>query len=513
VVNNLGRVKIKMRKQILTKMLFGLLCLIILGVCLLPAQIAMAANPNVINFQGKVVNADGTNVTDGSYSFRFRLYSSTYPTDAGNSCTANSCKWEETKTISVTNGIFQTELGDTTAMIDVSVYTDLYLGIRFNNDAQGEMNPRVHLGSVPYAMNADKLGGLTSSGFAQLAQGVQVDTSTTNPSLFINKNNSSGSPNILQLQKAGADVFTINNSGLVTALQGLTITAGKTLTVNGDGLTDLTGNGIVASSGALTINVASATDGLSATTSAGSGLEVLASGLTLLQGCSDTQILKWGEASDTWACAADNGAGSTTLNQLLAATAANTPLANANFAQVWNWGTLTTQTGLTLGGGTAMTSGSVLQIGSATYAHDATSQIGNLINISVTDSTSAAIADSLTVGLNINSTVNVSSATAGTKQVEGLNIAAPVLTACNAATTCIWDGIEISTQANTNAQITQNGLKISSAGTSSAGTIYGINIDNISAGAATEIGHNIGSWPRPTTLPLCQLLTPAIIHY
>ncbi len=48
------------------------------------------ANPNQINFQGKVVNSGGTNVTDGSYTFRFRLYTSTAPADAGNTCSANT---------------------------------------------------------------------------------------------------------------------------------------------------------------------------------------------------------------------------------------------------------------------------------------------------------------------------------------------------------------------------------------------------------------------------------------
>jgi hypothetical protein len=71
------------------------------------------------------------------------------------------------KRLTVTNGVFQTELGDTTTMIDVSAYTNLYLGINFNSDAAGEMTPRIHLDSVPYALNSDKLGGLAASGFIQ----------------------------------------------------------------------------------------------------------------------------------------------------------------------------------------------------------------------------------------------------------------------------------------------------------------------------------------------------------
>jgi hypothetical protein len=153
-------------RKLLPQAAIGIL-LVVCGVFLFPVT-TQAANPNLINFQGKVVNSDGTNVTNGTYTFRFRLYTSTAPTDAGNACSANTCKWEESKSVTVTNGVFQTELGDTTTMIDVSQFTDLYLGVKFNNDAAGEMSPRVHLDSAAYALNSDKLGGIAASGFVQL---------------------------------------------------------------------------------------------------------------------------------------------------------------------------------------------------------------------------------------------------------------------------------------------------------------------------------------------------------
>jgi hypothetical protein len=55
----------------------------------------------------------------------------------------------------------------------------------------------------------------------------------------------------------------------------------------------------------LGILLPTATDALSATTSTGSGLELSSAGLSLLQGCSDGQILKWNEASDVWGCQDD----------------------------------------------------------------------------------------------------------------------------------------------------------------------------------------------------------------
>lgn len=123
----------------------------------LPTQKVVAA-PGIlkqINFQGKVVNKTvGTNITDGSYSFTFGLYSAS---------SGGVAIWTETKSVTVTNGIFQTLLGDTTAMPgSLDFNTDnLYLGINFNSD--GEMTPRVRMAAVPYAFNALKVAGLTVS--------------------------------------------------------------------------------------------------------------------------------------------------------------------------------------------------------------------------------------------------------------------------------------------------------------------------------------------------------------
>ena len=107
-----------------------------------------------INFQGKVVNKDGTNVADGQYTFVFKLY------DASS---GGSNPWTETQNnVQVTAGIFRVSLGSVTtfASAGVDFNTDnLYLAINFNSD--GEMTPRVRFAAVPYAINAETVGGLT----------------------------------------------------------------------------------------------------------------------------------------------------------------------------------------------------------------------------------------------------------------------------------------------------------------------------------------------------------------
>ena len=105
-----------------------------------------------INFQGKVVNNDGTNVANGSYTFAFNIYTVS---------SAGSAVWTESKSLTVIDGIFQTDLGDTTTLPgSIDFNTDnIYLGITFNGD--GEMSPRVRFDAVPQAFNAQKVAGLT----------------------------------------------------------------------------------------------------------------------------------------------------------------------------------------------------------------------------------------------------------------------------------------------------------------------------------------------------------------
>lgn len=155
-----------------------LLITVLLGVFTLGlfSKSVKAANPTTMSFQGKVVNANGTNVSDGTYSFVFKLYT------VGS---GGSAIWTETQSsVTVASGIFQVSLGsacplfvanacNSSTPIDFNANPNLYLGITFNGDPAGEMSPRVQLQSVPYAFNADKVGGLSVSQLVQLSPGSQ----------------------------------------------------------------------------------------------------------------------------------------------------------------------------------------------------------------------------------------------------------------------------------------------------------------------------------------------------
>ncbi|HSW66500.1 MAG TPA: hypothetical protein VLI54_05170 [Bacillota bacterium] len=215
----------------------------VLGIALLGALFSVKGASATINrqisFQGKLTNTDGTNVTDGSYSIRFRIY--TDPSaDAANSCAANSCKWEETQaTVAVAGGLFQVNLGGGTTLpgsVDFNT-SALYLGIKVGGD--NEMTPRVQLTATPYAMNADLIDGIDGASLVQLSPGSQ-QTGNINISGTV----TSGAVNGLTLAQA-ADGFTLagGTTSRTLTVQGANITIGSTIQPTSAGALSIQSNG------------------------------------------------------------------------------------------------------------------------------------------------------------------------------------------------------------------------------------------------------------------------------
>ncbi len=112
-----------------------------------------------INFQGKVVNTAGINVTNDSYTFLFCIYNTASPATTCTTGANNDAIWRESKSITVTDGIFQTNLGDTNTTLGSLDFNNdqIFLGVNFNSN--GQMTPLVQFTASPYAMNADNLDG------------------------------------------------------------------------------------------------------------------------------------------------------------------------------------------------------------------------------------------------------------------------------------------------------------------------------------------------------------------
>ena len=115
---------------------------------------AQAAAPRLISFQGQLTDSIGTRLT-GTYSMTFKIY---------NVSSGGSALWSEAQSsVSVTNGVFDVELGSVTAL-SLPFDTQYWQGVTVGSDA--EMTPRRKLMSAPYALYADTAAFLAGSAFA-----------------------------------------------------------------------------------------------------------------------------------------------------------------------------------------------------------------------------------------------------------------------------------------------------------------------------------------------------------
>ena len=174
-----------------------------------PAQAAVGINSSV-NFQGRLLNAAGAVVADGTYNMQFKIYQDGAGTAAGNP--GGTLMWTESwvygvntpdNRVTVKNGYFSVPLGticaftsttctantgnaQTNTVMDFNQDT-LWLSTNIENAAgataqctgfasgspasctggDGEMLSMRRMGSSVYALNAGELGGLSSAGYIQ----------------------------------------------------------------------------------------------------------------------------------------------------------------------------------------------------------------------------------------------------------------------------------------------------------------------------------------------------------
>ncbi len=237
------------------------ICVLLLGVFVVsfalmaePAKAVTGINQQ-LNFQGRLFNSQGAAVPDGYYNVEFKIYQDGDGLSVGNP--GGTLKWTEdhlnanSQGVTVKNGFMSVDLGSITAFGSNVDWNQSVLWLSVNigsTDASctpfssctpdGEMIPMKRMSSTTYALNSGQLGGLTSTNFVQIAQGVQTDASTNTNSIYINK---TGTGNLITLQSSGSDAFTVSNSGdlsfgananhtLSVATAG-TNTVGKTLTI------------------------------------------------------------------------------------------------------------------------------------------------------------------------------------------------------------------------------------------------------------------------------------------
>jgi hypothetical protein len=112
---------------------------------------ALQGAPNLLAYEGRLYNAQGVVVPDGSYNVTFRLY------DVETALPAQAIWWQP-KSVYVWKGVFHVLLGDAgaSAPLDSLAWAankTYWLGVQIEGDP-AEMTPRQRIVSVPFSMKA-----------------------------------------------------------------------------------------------------------------------------------------------------------------------------------------------------------------------------------------------------------------------------------------------------------------------------------------------------------------------
>jgi|GEM_PF-5431824 len=123
----------------------------VLGVFLILCSTAFATVPNVMNFQGILRDSSGNPAADSSYSLTFSIY---------DALTGGTLIWQETQSVSITDGLFNVLLGTLTP-IDEAVIDGNARYITVAIGGSPEMTPRTQLVSVPHSLRVATVDGAT----------------------------------------------------------------------------------------------------------------------------------------------------------------------------------------------------------------------------------------------------------------------------------------------------------------------------------------------------------------
>ncbi len=126
------------------------------------------APANIVNYQGRLLNTTGVPVSDATASISFAFYTAT----TGGTClwsnNSDTCASVSARTVTLTDGLFTENLGDTAAATPYAAISDavffdnvaVYLEVIVNTET---LTPRKRLLAAPYAINASAIDGFSST--------------------------------------------------------------------------------------------------------------------------------------------------------------------------------------------------------------------------------------------------------------------------------------------------------------------------------------------------------------
>ncbi|HUC88556.1 MAG TPA: tail fiber domain-containing protein [Candidatus Paceibacterota bacterium] len=215
------------RYNFLSKSIYAILAVFILGVFSFSVAHAAAGVPNIISYQGRLTDSNGVLLggTGTNYYFKFSIWDN--PT-VGSGAKLWPSGSPGTATLSVTNGVFDVNIGDTgSGYPDALTYNfqdndTVYLQVEVssNNITFETLGPRGRITSSGAAINAKTLGGIDSSLYALLNSPTFTGTVTL---------------------PAGTNIKTINSSSLLGSGD-ISIAPDQTVAISaGTNITSVTG--------------------------------------------------------------------------------------------------------------------------------------------------------------------------------------------------------------------------------------------------------------------------------
>ncbi|MFH1892915.1 MAG: tail fiber domain-containing protein [Candidatus Zixiibacteriota bacterium] len=214
--------------------------IVTLMLTILSASIAVADAPQLINYQGRLMNAQRAPM-DTTVGILFAIY---------NDSTATESLWSELhESVLIRNGLFTVILGSLSPLSDtVFLDTSRYLGITMGGD--GELSPRTRLVTAPFSHRVSTVDGATGGTITSSVSVGSGHNNTGSNSLVAGSNNTvTGNESAIlggddhEISGARSAVCAGRNN-LISAIAGNSIIcAGEANSIEGNGLS-MIGSGL-----------------------------------------------------------------------------------------------------------------------------------------------------------------------------------------------------------------------------------------------------------------------------